>query len=273
VLKAVAPVAGMNLELIACDKAFALSPDNPAELLNRFLLSSPAPLEGMGEAKSARYVLRPANDANVEIPDTDSQTIEADANGLIVVTIRPIVAPAGAALPYKGDDIEALAALKSGTYVQSGDEKIISLSKQAVGDASDAAVALERIQSFVHKYVRTKDLSVGYATAAEVAASRQGDCTEHAVLAAALCRAAGIPAKVVVGLVYIPRYRDKDNVFGPHAWVRARIGDKWVDIDPTGGRFDVGHIALSSGSGEPTDFSKLLTSLGQFTIVEAKLDK
>ena len=41
------------------------------------------------------------------------------------------------------------------------------------------------------------------ATAAEVARSREGDCTEHAVLLAALARARGIPARVAMGLVYV----------------------------------------------------------------------
>ena len=38
-----------------------------------------------------------------------------------------------------------------------------------------------------------KDLSVGFATAADVARTAQGDCTEHAVLLAALLRASDIP--------------------------------------------------------------------------------
>jgi transglutaminase-like putative cysteine protease len=70
----------------------------------------------------------------------------------------------------------------------------VDLAHKAVGDAKDAAQAARRIESFVARYIDNKSMSVGYASAAEVVESRQGDCSEFAVLTAALCRAVGIPA-------------------------------------------------------------------------------
>ena len=60
--------------------------------------------------------------------------------------------------------------------------------------------------------MKKKNLSVGLATAKEVARTLAGDCTEHAVLAAALGRAAGIPTKVATGLVYF------QGMLGYHMW-------------------------------------------------------
>jgi len=80
-------------------------------------------------------------------------------------------------------------------------------------------------------YMVNKGLSVGYASAVEVAESRQGDCTEYAVLSAALCRAVGIPSRVVMGIAYIEKYMEMENRFGGHAWTEAYVGDKWVGID------------------------------------------
>jgi hypothetical protein len=121
--------------------------------------------------------------------------------------------------------------------------------------------------------VRKKDLTVGYATAAEVATARQGDCTEHAVLAAAMCRAAGIPAQVVTGLAYVGEFAGRKNVFVPHAWFRAWIGGQWIDYDAALRRFDAGHIALMAGDGDPGEFFGAIGTLGQFRIESVKVEK
>ena len=148
---------------------------------------------------------------------------------------------------------------------------IIDLARRAVGDTSDAAEAARRIEAFVADYVTDKSLSVGYASAAEVAVSRQGDCTEHAVLTAAMCRAVGIPAQVVTGLAYVSQWRDFKSGFGGHAWTQVYIGDKWVGIDAAFksagfGGYDAGHIALAVGNGNPEDFLSLVNTMGQFKI-------
>ena len=145
------------------------------------------------------------------------------------------------------------------------------LARKAVGRTKDAAEAVSKIEAFVADYVDDKNLSVGYASAVEVAESRQGDCTEHAVLTAALCRAVGIPAQVVTGLAYVDEWQTVQNGFGGHAWTQAYVGEKWVGLDAafkgTGrGGYDAGHIALASGNGDPGDFFSLVTSMGQFKI-------
>ncbi len=160
--------------------------------------------------------------------------------------------------------------MKPGRFVQSDDANIIALAKQAVGDAKDSAEAAKRIEEFVSKYVKDISFSVGYASATEVAASRRGDCTEFAVLCAAMCRAAGIPAKVTVGVAYVNDFEGKTG-FGGHAWTEAYIGDKWVGLDSAFkagalGKFDAGHIALASGNGEPANFFNMATTLGKFRI-------
>jgi len=70
----------------------------------------------------------------------------------------------------------------------------------------DRLLEAPRIEQFVGDHIDEKNLSIGYASALEVAQSKQGDCSEHAVLAAAICRAAGIPARVATGLVYVEEF-------------------------------------------------------------------
>ncbi|MFC1739760.1 transglutaminase family protein, partial [Planctomycetota bacterium] len=114
--------------------------------------------------------------------------------------------------------------------------------------------------------------------AVEVARSRQGDCTEFAVLTAAICRALGIPAKVVVGLAYVSEYKGLEHRFGGHAWTQAYVGNRWIGIDAAFrsaglGGYGPGHITLAKGNGNPEDFFALLNTLGQFKIEKAEVKK
>jgi transglutaminase-like putative cysteine protease len=192
------------------------------------------------------------------------------------VTVSRIEPAENIPFPYEGDDPEAVEALEATDYLQSKDEKVVELAKRAVGETKDAAKAARQIEAFVDGYITQKDLSVGYASAAEVAQSRQGDCSEHAVLTAAMCRAVGIPARIVCGLVYADSFLSKQSIFGGHMWTEVYLGDVWLGLDSTrsGQRgYGPGHIALTRGQGEPTDFFGLVNTLGCFEIKEIKLNK
>ena len=88
-----------------------------------------------------------------------------------------------------------------------------------------------------------------------------------------MCRAVGIPARVVFGLVYVEEFLDRKHVFGGHAWTEARIGDKWFGLDATRSPngYGVGHIILGTGSGEPADFFGMVNTLGYFKIARIDL--
>jgi transglutaminase-like putative cysteine protease len=188
-----------------------------------------------------------------------------------MVTVEPAALPSGAKFPYKGGDKMIAEAIKPTRFLQSDNEHIIALARRAVGDTKDAAQAVKRIESFVASYVENRSLSVGYASAVEVAASRQGDCSEFSILTAAMCRAVGIPARVVMGIAYVQEFAGLKDGFGGHAWVQAYVGGKWVGIDAAfkgaeRGGYDAGHIALAEGNGNPESFFSLLTTIGQFRI-------
>jgi len=271
--KTVTQMLGMELEIVECTEQVALSPNQPPDFLTKLLVAGPQGLADAAAAKAITYVLVPAEGKRLDIPATDEQQVKAADGGKIALTVRPLAMPAGSARPYKGDDEAALAALKPGSFVQSGDPKIVELARQAVGDAADVAEAARRIEAFVRGYIQKKSLSVGYATASEVAVTRQGDCTEHAVLATALCRAAGVPAQVVTGLAYTQQFAGRKDVFVPHAWFRVFVGGKWVGLDAALEGFDARHIALCCGDGDPAGFFNLATTLGYFQIAEAKVEK
>ena len=78
-----------------------------------------------------------------------------------------------------------------------------------------------------------------------MAESHRGDCTEHAVLLAALARASGIPARVAVGLVYTQSA--KNTGFAFHMWDELYVAGRWIPYDATLGLGGIGggHIKLS----------------------------
>jgi len=261
--------AGMQVEMIACAREFAMGENDVLELVDKMFLASPEPLNNIESAESVIYHLSPTGQAaTLTIPSSDNQSVEQLREGGVIVTVRPVAAPADAKFPYEGKDSDILEAMKPTSFVQSDHNEIIELANRAVGDTKDAAEAVKKIESFVSGYIENKNLSVGYASAAEVAACKVGDCSEFAVLTASLCRAVGIPARVVFGLVYVKAFGGRENVFGGHAWVEAYVGDRWIGLDATRAPkgFDPGHIALAIGNGEPADFFNLVTTLGQFKI-------
>jgi hypothetical protein len=273
-LKSVMPMLGTQAEVIACTKEFALSESDIPEIIDRMFLASPEPLNGIESAKSATYYLKPTDSATkLIIPSTDNQTVE-QKEGEIIVIVKPVTAPAGVKFPYEGNDNSILEAMKPTSYLQSDSNAIIELAKKATGESKDASEAAKKIESFVSSYIEKKDLSIGYASAAEVAANKVGDCSEFAVLTASMCQAIGIPARVVCGLVYAKSFGSKENVFGGHMWAEAYIGGKWIGLDATKAPpgFDAGHIALATGNGDPADFLNLAATLGQFKIDKVTIE-
>lgn len=267
--KDIMPVMGIDIEMVACPKEFALGKNDVVELIGKMFIDSPVPLKNLDSVESITYYLAPLADAKMTIPPNDNQQVHKGSDGKVIMTVKPLAVPSGVTFPYKGNDPTALEALKPTQFVQSDHEKIIELARRAVGKTKDAAEALDKIEAFVSDYVEDKNLSVGYASAVEVAQSKQGDCTEHAVLTAALCRAVGIPAQVVTGLAYVSEWRAMESGFGGHAWNQAYVGGKWIGLDAafrgTGrGGYDAGHIALAVGNGDPGDFFSLVTTMGQF---------
>lgn len=265
-LKTVTPMMGLTLETIACDKAYALSADNPLDFLARFALAAPGPLPEKARRQTVVYVLKPKGKAHLDVPADNWQAVEKLADGIVRVTVQPGRAGVGK-VPYAGREAAALEALKPSRYVESDDAKIVAAARRAAGKTKDAAEVARKLEAFVASYITKKDLSVGYASAAEVLASRQGDCTEHAVLLAALCRAAGLPAQVVAGIAYVEGWAGQKHAFGPHAWVRVWIGGRWVHLDAMMG-YDAGHIMLTAGNGDREGFLGMVGTMGNFEVSE-----
>ena len=94
-----------------------------------------------------------------------------------------------------------------------------------------------------------------------------GDCTEHAVLVVALMRAAGIPARVVDGIVFASD-RGGQGMAGYHAWAEIWLG-QWIGVDATVDETGTSARYLNFGvdePGMPGSNGKMLRSIGKTTI-------
>lgn len=243
-----ANLGGIRMVATVAERAEATAAHAGAELMVSTFVKPDRPIENPRQRTEAVYRLSIPEGAMPDLPSAASQKVEriGEREARVAVhTDRPAPAPAA--------DLEDPALTRPSPMIDSDDEKVRSLLAAATRDAGEAKPArAEAMRRFVHRYIRRKDLGVGFASASETARTRQGDCTEHGVLLAALLRADGIPARVACGLVYADQFAGEREIFGYHLWTQALLeidGERrWVDLDPTLSErtpFDATHIALA----------------------------
>jgi hypothetical protein len=259
VLKGRLPLLGFSMEMLACSRACATAPNQRVDLLRETMVESPRPIPAAYRAGQMRYVFRVGDGTAATFPDTDEQQVQALGRGYWRVDI-------GRAHPRAGQEPRP-SDTEATDWLQADAPLIRSLARRAAGDAHSRGQQLHNMNRFVHDFIARHNLDVGYGSALETARTREGDCTEHAVLLAAMARAQEIPARVVSGLVYADRYGGRRHVFVPHAWVQAWVDGRWRSFDPTLGRFDSTHVALAVGDGDPWRHFESLELLGKLRLV------
>lgn len=151
--------------------------------------------------------------------------------------------------------------LKSSYFINNDDAKVKEHARRAVGNEKDAWKQARLIERWVYRNMENKNFTEAFATADHVARTLEGDCTEHAVLAAAMCKAVGIPAKAAVGLIYADSPQGPGMAF--HMWTEVWIQGQWIPIDATLGRgyVDATHLKISDHSWYDTQSLKPLLPL------------
>jgi transglutaminase-like putative cysteine protease len=148
--------------------------------------------------------------------------------------------------PGPGDP-DARRYLAPEAFIESDDPAIKAEADAAVQGATGNRDRAERITRYVNSILEKK-LTVGLPSAREVLRTRVGDCNEHTALYVAMARAAAIPARIAVGLVYVR------GAFYYHAWPEVYIDEGkgrglWLPVDPTLNQFpaDATHLRLARG--------------------------
>ncbi|MGB2687567.1 MAG: transglutaminase-like domain-containing protein, partial [Desulfobacterales bacterium] len=132
--------------------------------------------------------------------------------------------------------------VKPEPFIESDHPKILNLVEKIVTEDDTPLEKANKLMTWVHKNIEKRPvLSLPDALATLI--NKVGDCNEHAVLLTALLRAAGIPARIEAGLVYL------NGRFYYHAWNLLYIGN-WITADSLFGQLpaDVTHIRFSSGT-------------------------
>jgi hypothetical protein len=149
-----------------------------------------------------------------------------------------------------GSESVAAEFLGASVLIDPTEPEVRAIAEQVTRGAATPWEQAQRLTSWVSEHM-TFDAGVAFAPAGELARARHGTCAGYAGLLASLLRAARIPARFVLGLVYV------SGVFAGHAWVEAYLGGQWVPLDsalPSEGPADAARIAvardsLTSGAG------------------------
>ena len=273
-LKTTVPIPGMKMTMLAADEALAKSDLNPPEVLAAMMVQPTGrPLTAPRQTRRAVYQIRTKpqlESLELNLPDAGYQRVEPQRDGTAKVTVD-LKSPVKPAAEPGDEHLEASTTLN---HKDAKVRELVDRALQGLEDESDAAKA-EALRRFVYNYLNRKNMAVGFATASEVARTREGDCSEHAVLLCAMLRGAGIPSRSAVGMVYVEEFAGRTDVFGGHMWSQAWLeedesgGGRWVDLDPTFPAqtpFDAAHLTLATPSltesGGTNEFMQMMPLLG-----------
>jgi Transglutaminase-like superfamily len=154
--------------------------------------------------------------------------------------------------------------LKPDPFVQSDDRRIQDLVREILQDAPAAPplTRARKLLDWVHTHIEKRPV-LSLPDALSTLENRVGDCNEHAVLLAAMARAAGIPTRIESGLVYLK------GRFYYHAWNLIYLG-KWITADALFGQLpaDVSHLRFTTGSTEQQLDLMGIISRVQLTVIK-----
>ena len=136
--------------------------------------------------------------------------------------------------------------LEASPFIQSNHPAIIKLVTDITAEQDSPLEKTRKIMAWIEKNIKKRPV-LSLPDALSTLENRIGDCNEHAVLFAAMARAAFIPAKVEAGVVYL------NGRFLYHAWNLVDLGRRqWITADALFNQLpaDVTHIRLTSGAQE-----------------------
>ena len=248
------PLGGMVLECRKATEALATSPDDPADILAESFVRPNRPIPRPRSLDRLRLLVKPlAGDAAALGLESGPFQEAETADGGVLVTLRRAVGTPELSYPLPYDGEEHAKLVRPNVLMESEDPLIVRLTQAAVGEETDALKAARRIEAYVRETITAKNLNLGFASAVEAASQRTGDCSEHAVLAAAMARAAGMPSRVIGGLVYVAELPGAGGGgFGYHMWAEVFVGE-WLPIDAALGGHDATHLALVRSGLNGTD--------------------
>lgn len=267
VVEVAQPMFGETFRVRPTDRETAQRSHPPYRVIPAMAQRSPYRLST--EARRGHIRIRYAFREGVTfpLPSTGEQRVHTDGE-FVTLDI------CGACGPGLATDAATLAdALRSTAWLQSDHPRLRAMAAAVRGYDVSGARKMELLLERGIPYLEEADFN-GHYSALDTLDRRSGDCTEAAVLLAALGRAAGIPTRVASGVSYSREsYHGVSNAFIPHSWVLAYVDGRWRSFDLALREFDSGHIALTIGDGDPRSIAaagQLASLLRLDSIVEVR---
>jgi hypothetical protein len=205
----------------------------------------------------------------VDLPAADLDGVGQTVEGSIIDIRDPRTLQPGRA------DAGARQFLAPEPLIESDAAEIVAEAGRAVGDATRTRDKAERLTRYVNALLDKKP-TVSLPSALEVLRTKVGDCNEHTALYVAMARAAGIPARIAVGLVYV---RGARGAFYYHAWPEVYLEEStgrglWLPVDPTLNQFpaDGTHVRLVRGGLDQQAAILPLIGRLRMTVLDVELD-
>jgi len=143
-------------------------------------------------------------------------------------------------------------------FIQSKNQKIMETVDKIISPSDSPLVKAQKLTAWIYENIKKRPV-LSVPNALETLEKKMGDCNEHAVLLAAFCRAAGIPAQVEAGLVFMK------GSFYYHAWNVIYLG-KWITVDALMNQMPADPTHIRIVRGEPDRQIDLIGVIGKINI-------
>ncbi|MBX9579139.1 MAG: transglutaminase-like domain-containing protein [Gemmataceae bacterium] len=248
------PGLGGRVTFLRTTEAAATAPvADPPDLFNVQSIRLDREIPGIHDRGAVVYkVSAPRDDDPTTIFPADARQRVKKSDPLAKTFELHVSAMRGPAAAGEGDPAPGPEFLGSNFFINADDPGVKRHAAAAVAGLPAGASAWEKakaVERWVKGNMRAVEFSQAMATADNVAKTLSGDCSEYAMLAAAMCRAVGVPSRTALGLVYAPGPGGKPFL-AYHMWFEAYCGGRWVPLDATLGKGGVGpgHLKVTDHS-------------------------
>jgi hypothetical protein len=209
------------------------------------LITLKKPIDGAHAAKEIVYRITVkgdidpasafARDARQEVRNVKGKTFE--------LVVRAVREPAAVERPAPaGKEF-----LESSYFLDSDNPRVKALAARLTAGETDPLRKARKLERWVSANMKP-NTGIGFAAASQVCRDLEGDCRQHAMLLAALCRAVGVPARTAVGVVYVND--EHGPAFGFHMWTEVYVQGQWLGLDAVLGQGGIGpaHLKITDHS-------------------------
>lgn len=230
------------------------------DLLSRSTWSAP---RLASEVKRVRYRVHTPEAQAFAVPEDERQKVVARTGSYVEVEVTSAASRKG---KLSFDERRQMTAATP--YEPITDARLRQTVAEVTKGAKSEREKVARLVDFVFRHVEEKALDRGYAPALATLESGRGDCTEHSVLLSALLRSAGIPTRLVDGVIV------DGGRAGYHEWVEVQVEGELVPADPTFGAFPAGpeRLKLAEGSSSPEGLLALGVAAGRLLRPGVKIE-